>query len=195
MDINVNWVTENREGGFLGHELKPKRQEFIWVSDSDMCTLTPEEADALCSRLPIWDDQEPTPVKHKGLKTFEECCEYLGISEELPKCQVDERQIQATYKLRVCMKAWNKIDGFELDEKASYYEEGAGYTPYFLLRDGNLLSSGHANNGSSAGIVTANAPYSAANTYENFGLRLSLKTRERAVAFGKVFIETFNELI
>ena len=61
--IIVNWVTENREGGFLGHELKPKRQELIWVSDGDMCTLTPEEADALCSRLPIWDDQEPTQVK------------------------------------------------------------------------------------------------------------------------------------
>lgn len=195
MDINVNWVTENREGGFLGHELKPKRQEFIWVSDSDMCTLTPEEADALCSRLPIWDDQEPTPVKHKGLKTFEECCEYLGISEELPKCQVDERQIQATYKLRVCMKAWNKRDGFEPDERTVYYQKEAGYTPHFYFKSCRLRVSGYATTGTHSGILSASVKLSSALPFASFGLRLSLKTRERAVAFGKVFIETFNELI
>ena len=124
--IIVNWVTENREGGFLGYELKPKRQELIWVSDGDMCTLTPEEADALCGRLPIWDDQEPTPIKRKGLETFEQCCEYLCIDNALPVCQIDERQIQAVYKLRVCMMAWNKQDGFEPDERTVFYQKEAG---------------------------------------------------------------------
>ena len=129
------------------------------------------------------------------MKTFEQCCDYLGISTELPVCQVDERQIQAVYKLRVCMRAWNKQDGFEPDEKANYYQERVGYTPYFLLRDGKLLSSGSAYTGSYAGIVYAYANTAAAYTYANFGLRLCFITRERAVAFGKIFIETFNELI
>ena len=93
----------------------------------------------------------------KNLITFESCCKYLGIPTDLPKCYVRERQHQSAYKLSVCMAAWNKIDGFEPDEKASYHQEGVGYTPYFLLRDGNLLSSGGAYYGSVAGIVLAYA--------------------------------------
>ena len=129
------------------------------------------------------------------MKTFESCCEYLGISTELPKCQIRERQIQAAYKLSVCVAAWNKQDGFEPDETANYYQEEAGYTPYFHFRDGRLLSSGSAIHGSSAGLVTTYATLAASYTYANFGLRLSLKTRDRAVEFGEAFIEIFNELI
>ena len=129
------------------------------------------------------------------MKTFEQCCEYLGVPTNLPKCYVRERQHQAAYKLSVCMTAWNKVDGFEPDEKANYYQERVGYTPYFILRDGKLLSSGYANNGSNAGLVTALAYYAAAYTLANFGLRLCFITRDRAVEFGETFIETFNELI
>ena len=133
------------------------------------------------------------------MKTFEQCCDYLGISTELPKCQIRERQHQAAYKLSVCMMAWNKQDGFEPDEMANYYEGGVGYTPQFYIADGKLLlSSNSVNSGASVGIVYAKGFYS--DEYiitpdANLGLRLSLKTRERAVAFGKIFIETFNELI
>ena len=54
------------------------------------------------------------------MKTFEQCCEYLGIPTDLPKCYVREKQIQAAYKLSVCMMAWNKQDGFEPDETANF---------------------------------------------------------------------------
>lgn len=131
----------------------------------------------------------------KNLITFEECCEYLGISSELPKCEVDQKQFQAAYKLRVCMKAWNRQDGFEPDEKASWKENNVGYAPYFILRDGRLLSSGSAYNGSIAGLVDAIAYYAAAFSYANFGLRLYLGTRNRAIEFGETFIDIFNELI
>ena len=131
----------------------------------------------------------------KNLITFEECCNYLGISEELPKCQIIERQHQAAYKLSVCMAAWNKIDGFEPDEKANHYQEKVGYTPYFILRGGKLLSSGNAYNGSSAGLVYAYEFYAGAYTSAYIGLRLCLGTRDRAIEFGEVFIEIFNELI
>ena len=129
------------------------------------------------------------------MKTFEQCCEYLGVPTDLPKCYVRERQHQAAYKLSVCMTAWNKVDGFEPDEKANYYQERVGYTPYFILRDGKLLSSGYATNGSNAGIVPAIAYYAAAYTLANVGLRLCFITRDRAIEFGETFIETFNELI
>ena len=129
------------------------------------------------------------------LDNFKTCCDYLGIDNTLPVCQIDERRIQAAYKLRVCMKAWNKQDKFEPDETANYYQEGVGYTPYLHLRDGRLLSSGDANYGSSAGIVHAYAFNAAASAYAHLGLRLPLSSRERAKEFGKVFIEIFNELI
>lgn len=129
------------------------------------------------------------------MNTFEQCCEYLGISTDLPKCHIDEKKFQAVYKLRVCVNAWNKIDEFEPDETANYYQDGVGYTPYFHLRDGRLLSSGIANYGSSAGIVHAYAFNAAASAYAHLGLRLCLKTQERAVEFSETFIDIFNELI
>ena len=134
-----------------------------------------------------------------NLSTFESCCEYLGISSELPKCEVDQKQFQAAYKLRVCMRAWNKQDGFEPDEIANYYEGGVGYTPQFYIADRKLLlSSDSVNSGASVGIIYAKGFYS--DEYiitpdANLGLRLPLSSRERAVEFGKTFIEIFNELI
>ena len=53
------------------------------------------------------------------MKTFEQCCEYLGIDNALPTCHIDEKKFQAAYKLRVCMTAWNKQDGFVPDEIAN----------------------------------------------------------------------------
>ena len=129
------------------------------------------------------------------LDNFKSCCDYLGIDNTLPVCQIDERQIQAAYKLSVCVAAWNKQDDFEPDEMANFYQDGVGYTPYFYFKGGRLLSAGNAVNGSSVGIVFVSASYAASTTYTNLGLRLCLKTSERAVAFGKIFIETFNELI
>ena len=138
---------------------------------------------------------------------FLESCEMLGLnpdelilsptlSDNTPD-SVKERikKLNAATKLSVCMMAWNKQDSFELDETANYYQKGVGYAPYFHFRDGRLLSSGTANNGSYAGIVLASANYSAAYTSANFGLRLSFETQNRAVEFGKTFIETFNELV
>ena len=128
------------------------------------------------------------------LDNFKTCCDYLGIDNTLPVCQIDGRKIQAAYKLRVCVAAWNRQDGFEPDEKADYIHENVGYTPHFYFNDGKLLSSCIANTGSYAGIVHA---YAAAASYTttNLGLRLCLSTPKRAVEFGETFIKTFNELI
>ena len=131
------------------------------------------------------------------MNTFEECCEYLGISTELPRCQIRERQLQAEYKLSVCMMAWNKADGFVPNEKAHFYQKEGGYVPHFNLENGSLHSSGNAATGSSTGIVFAYAYTNNEISYTSahFGLRLPLKTYERAVDFGKTFLDIFNELI
>ena len=131
------------------------------------------------------------------LDNFKTCCDYLGIDNTLPVCQIDERQIQAAYKLRVCVAAWNRQDGFEPDEIANYYEGGVGYAPYFYFIGGKLLLSGSANSGSYAGIVYAIAyDYDSSMSMSMYiGLRISLKTIDRAIEFGKTFIDIFNELI
>ena len=130
-----------------------------------------------------------------NLNTFEECCNFLSIPKDLPKCHFREKQIQAVYKLSVCMKAWNREDGFEPDEKATYLQENVGYTPHFYFKGGKFLSSGSAYNGSYAGIVHANANTSAASTLASLGLRLCLSTEQRAVEFSETFIDIFNELL
>lgn len=128
------------------------------------------------------------------LDNFKTCCDYLGIDNTLPVCQIDERQIQAAYKLRVCMKAWNRQDGFKPDEKAEWYAKNVGYTPHLLFRDGILLSSDDAYTGSSTGLVSAYA-YETANANALLGLRLCLSSEKRAVEFSETFIDIFNELI
>ena len=138
---------------------------------------------------------------------FLESCEMLGLnpdelmlsptlSDNTPDSVRNRiKQLNAATKLSVCIMAWNKQDDFEPDETASWGQRNVGYTPYFILKNGKLLSSGFASYGSTAGLVNASASIAAANTLAYLGLRLCLGTRNRAIEFGEVFIETFNELM
>lgn len=129
------------------------------------------------------------------MKTFEQCCEYLGISTELPKCQIRERQFQAAYKLSVCMAAWNKQDEFNPDEMAFSDQKNEGYAPFFYLKHNAFLSLGYATASSHVGLVSVYRSYTNIVSHACMGLRFSFITRERAYEFGKAFIGTFNELI
>ena len=129
------------------------------------------------------------------MSKFELCCEYLGISSELPKCQIDEKQFQAAYKLRVCMKAWNKEDGFEPDENAICLQSRVGFNPFFFLFEGELFPAEFAYSGSISGVIRANADPSGAFSTSNFGLRIVLSSEKRAVAFSRAYIDIFNELL
>ena len=129
------------------------------------------------------------------MKTFEECCEYLGIPTDLPKCYVREKQFQAAYKLSVCMMAWNKQDGFEPDETAFNNQKNEGYAPFFYLEHNGFLSLGYATDSSYVGLVSIYKNYTNIVSHACMGLRFSFITRERAYEFGKAFIGTFNELI
>ena len=129
------------------------------------------------------------------MKTFESCCEYLGISTELPKCQIRERQHQAAYKLSVCMAAWNKQDGFNPDETSFNNQKNEGYAPFFYLEHNGFLSLGYATDSSFVGLVSVYRNYTNIVSHACMGLRFSFITRERAYEFGKAFIDIFNELI
>lgn len=129
------------------------------------------------------------------MKTFESCCEYLGISTELPKCQIRERQHQAAYKLSVCMAAWNKQDGFNPDETSFNNQKNEGYAPFFYLEHNGFLSLGYATASSYVGLVSIYKNYTNIVSHACMGLRFSFITRERTYEFGKAFIDIFNELI
>ena len=138
---------------------------------------------------------------------FLESCELLGLnpdelmlsptlSDNTPNSVRNRiRQLNAATKLSICMNAWNKQDGFKPNETANYYQKNTGYTPHFYFKNGKLLSSGYAYNVSYAGIVNASANLADVYTSAYIGLRLCLKTQDRAIEFGETFIETFNELI
>lgn len=136
--------------------------------------------------------------------TYEEAREYLGgkpnadftVAEKILSgnhvklddvanlvSEVNPKHIKALIAYnRLCTiaQAWNKADGFEPDfSNTSQYK----YFPWFeYSRD-------------AAGFVFAYTYDSATNAYANFGSRLCFKTRERAMQFGKQFIDLWNDVL
>ena len=130
-----------------------------------------------------------------NLNTFEECCNFLNIPTDLPKCHIREKQFQATYKLSVCMAAWNKEDEFEPDERANCLQTQGGYAPYLYIDEGKVQPAHFASSGAVSGVIRINADPGGAFSTSNFGIRIVLSTEKQAVAFSRVFIDIFNELI
>lgn len=99
------------------------------------------------------------------------------VSELNPK---HVKAIIAFNRLCTIAQAWNKADGFEPDfSNTSQYK----YFPWFVYDNG------------AAGFVCANTYHTATNAIANFGSRLCFKTRERAMQFGKQFIDLWNQVL
>ena len=98
------------------------------------------------------------------------------VSEVNPK---HIKALIAYNRLCTIAQAWNKADGFEPDfSNTSQYK----YFPWFKYsRD-------------AAGFVYAHTIYTAAYADAHFGSRLCFKTRERAMQFGKQFIDLWNDV-
>lgn len=58
----VGWITQDNYCCVLRHKTKPRKVGLVWVSDDDACTITIEQAIALCGRLPVWTDKKPIPI-------------------------------------------------------------------------------------------------------------------------------------
>lgn len=144
--------------------------------------------------LTLVDDKPQDP--NEKIKSFEDAVRYLGIGEFdnedylyylqgfpvsiLANEEDIIRKINAYAKLLTIATAWNKIDGFEPDfSDTSQYK----YFPWFeYSRDAEGFVY----------VYTCNA---ASYAYANFGSRLCFKTRERAIQFGKQFIDLWNDLL
>lgn len=140
---------------------------------------------------------------NKVVTTYEEAREYLGgkpnadftvakkilsgnhvklddvanlVSEVNPK---HIKALIAYNRLCTIAQAWNKADGFEPDfSNTSQYK----YFPWFVYDNG------------AAGFVFAYTSYTASGAYAIVGSRLCFKTRERAMQFGKQFIDLWNDV-
>lgn len=98
------------------------------------------------------------------------------VSEVNPK---HIKALIAYNRLCTIAQAWNKADGFEPDfSNTSQYK----YFPWFVYDNG------------AAGFVYASTYNAASSAFAIFGSRLCFKTRERAMQFGKQFIDLWNDV-
>lgn len=98
------------------------------------------------------------------------------VSEVNPK---HIKALIAYNRLCTIAQAWNKADGFEPDfSNTSQYK----YFPWFVYDNG------------AAGFVCADTYNAATFAVAYFGSRLCFKTRERAMQFGKQFIDLWNDV-
>lgn len=143
--------------------------------------------------LTLVDDKPQEP--NEQIKSFEDAVRFLGVNsldnnkdlifaQDYPVSFVatnkDMCKINAYTKLLIIATAWNKIDGF-----VAYWEDTSQYKyfPWFeYSRD-------------AAGFVCEDAADTVAFAGANISSKLCFKTRERAMQFGKQFIDLWNDLL
>lgn len=89
------------------------------------------------------------------------------------------KALSALNKLFTIAQAWNKADDFVPDFSNSMQDK---WFPWFVYDKGV------------AGFVYAAASNTATYTSAHFGSRLCFKTRNRAIQFGKQFVDLYNEV-
>lgn len=113
------------------------------------------------------------------VKSFEDACQVLGISTNVPEVKglprKHQKAIIANYKLIVIAEALN--EGWKPNWQDS---DEYKYYPWFDMSN-------------PAGVGSSNANYTASDTYANVGSRLCLKNRELAIYFGQTFTDLFND--
>lgn len=113
------------------------------------------------------------------VKSFEDACQVLGISTNVPEVKglprKHQKAIIANYKLIVIAEALN--EGWKPNWQDS---DEYKYYPWFDMSN-------------PAGVGYSNALNAASITYANFGSRLCLKNRELAIYFGQTFTDLFND--
>ena len=161
---------------------------------------------------------KPTIDDYTTIKTYEDACEALGISpisttehdDDNDVVQTDTehyvfpKHLVALYKLETISKAlWGKWQPKPDAKGGEYY-----YYPWFALwtdeeikreaddfkKRGALLAA-VAHNGSIAGFGSLNADYRSSNASANIGFRLCQETEEKAMYFGRQFIDLWAEYL
>ena len=113
------------------------------------------------------------------VKSFEDACQVLGISTNVPEVKglprKHQKAIIANYKLIVIAEALN--EGWKPNWQDS---DEYKYYPWFDMSN-------------PAGVCYSFTNYTASNTYAAVGSRLCLKNRELAIYFGQTFTDLFND--
>lgn len=113
------------------------------------------------------------------VKSFEDACQVLGISTNVPEVKglprKHQKAIIANYKLIVIAEALN--EGWKPNWQDS---DEYKYYPWFDMSN-------------PAGVGFSYTIHAASYTYAHFGSRLCLKNRELAIYFGQTFTDLFND--
>lgn len=113
------------------------------------------------------------------VKSFEDACQVLGISTNVPEVKglprKHQKAIIANYKLIVIAEALN--EGWKPNWQDS---DEYKYYPWFDMSN-------------PAGVGFSHTLNAASYTYALIGSRLCLKNRELAIYFGQTFTDLFND--
>lgn len=113
------------------------------------------------------------------VKSFEDACQVLGISTNVPEVKglprKHQKAIITNYKLIVIAEALN--EGWKPNWQDS---DEYKYYPWFDMSN-------------PAGVGYSATNNTASNTTANVGSRLCLKNRELAIYFGQTFTDLFND--
>lgn len=113
------------------------------------------------------------------VKSFEDACQVLGISTNVPEVKglprKHQKAIIANYKLIVIAEALN--EGWKPNWQDS---DEYKYYPWFDMSN-------------PAGVGYSVTSYTASLASADFGSRLCLKNRELAIYFGQTFTDLFND--
>lgn len=113
------------------------------------------------------------------VKSFEDACQVLGISTNVPEVKglprKHQKAIIANYKLIVIAEALN--EGWKPNWQDS---DEYKYYPWFDMSN-------------PAGVGDSLTSAAASHTTAHFGSRLCLKNRELAIYFGQTFTDLFND--
>lgn len=113
------------------------------------------------------------------VKSFEDACQVLGISTNVPEVKglprKHQKAIIANYKLIVIAEALN--EGWKPNWQDS---DEYKYYPWFDMSN-------------PAGVGYSYTHYAASLPFANVGSRLCLKNRELAIYFGQTFTDLFND--
>lgn len=113
------------------------------------------------------------------VKSFEDACQVLGISTNVPEVKglprKHQKAIIANYKLIIIAEALN--EGWKPNWQDS---DEYKYYPWFDMSN-------------PAGVGFSFTYFTASSTAANIGSRLCLKNRELAIYFGQTFTDLFND--
>lgn len=113
------------------------------------------------------------------VKSFEDACQVLGISTNVPEVKglprKHQKAIIANYKLIIIAEALN--EGWKPNWQDS---DEYKYYPWFDMSN-------------PAGVGCSHTYLTASRTYATIGSRLCLKNRELAIYFGQTFTDLFND--